>query len=59
VEIRDGTFLVCCGTTIIRETPTLIFPDGFDPLGVVLAAARVQEGPLYLVHNPRTSLLPV
>jgi hypothetical protein len=34
------------------RTPTLIYPDGFDPLGVNLTAVRVQEGPLYLVHNP-------
>jgi hypothetical protein len=51
-EIRHGTLLVCCRRTVIREGPTLIFPNGFDPRGVIFGADRIQEGPLYLVRNP-------
>jgi hypothetical protein len=51
VELRDRT-LLACGRTVIREGPTLIVPNDFDPHGVIFGADRVQEGPLYPVHNP-------
>ena len=52
VEIRDGTRLAYCSRTVIREGPALIFPNGFDPRGVIFGADRIQEGPFYLVRNP-------
>jgi hypothetical protein len=39
----------------IRDA-ALVFPNGFDPRGVIFVADRVQEGPLCPVRNPLRAL---
>jgi hypothetical protein len=34
------------------ESPTLIFPNGFDPHSIIFGAEKAQPGPLYLVRDP-------
>jgi hypothetical protein len=54
IPIRDrtGTLLAYCGRAVKGESPTLTFPNGFDPHQVIFAAERVTNGPLYLVRDP-------
>jgi hypothetical protein len=52
VRDRTGTLLAYCGRTVKGESPTLTFPNGFDPHAVIFAAERVTSGPLYLVRDP-------
>jgi len=52
IQDRHGSLLAYCGRSVKGESPTLIFPNGFDPHSVIFAAERVQEGPLCLVRDP-------
>lgn len=52
IHDRAGTLLAYCGRGVKGESPTLIFPNGFDPHGVIFAAERVQAGQLCLVRDP-------
>jgi DNA primase len=52
VRDRTGTLLAYCGRTVKGESPTLTFPNGFDPHAVIFAAEQVKSGPLYLVRDP-------
>jgi CHC2 zinc finger len=52
IHDRGGTLLAYCGRSVKGESPTLTFPNGFDPHSVIFAAERVQEGPLCLVRDP-------
>jgi DNA primase len=53
VHSRDGVLLAYCGRTVKNESPTLLFPSGFDPHSTIFNAHRgVMEGELYLVRDP-------
>lgn len=52
IHDRQGVLLAYCGHTLRNESPRLIFPNGFDPRGVIFGADRIEEGPLYLVKEP-------
>jgi len=54
IPIHDpsGTLLAYCGHTLKNESPRLIFPNGFDPAGIIFGAHRIEEGPLFLVKEP-------
>jgi DNA primase len=52
VHDRAGTLLAYCGRGVKNESPTLTFPNGFDPHSVIFNANRAQEGELYLVRDP-------
>ena len=38
------------------ESPSLIFPNGFDPRGAIFNAHRIIEGDLFLVRDPLQTL---
>ena len=48
--------LAYCGRTVRNESPTLLFPSGFDPHSTIFNAHRVAEGELYLVRDPLDAL---
>jgi len=52
IHDQNGTRLAYCGHTLKNESPRLIFPNGFNPHGVIFGAHRVEEGPLFLVKEP-------
>jgi DNA primase len=52
IHDREGVLLAYCGRAVKGESPALLFPNGFDPHGVIFAAERVKSGPLYLVRDP-------
>ena len=52
IHDRTGTLLAYCGRAVKGESPTLTFPNGFDPHAVIFATERVTNGPLYLVRDP-------
>jgi DNA primase len=52
IHDREGTLLAYCGRTVKNESPTLTFPNGFDPHSVIFGAHKVQAGELYLVRDP-------
>lgn len=52
IHSRDGVLLAYCGRAVREESPTLLFPNGFDPAAVIFGADRVQAGPLILVRDP-------
>src|SRR5579863_8729231 len=47
-----GTLLAYCGRAVNDESPSLIFPNGFDPRGAIFNAHRIVEGDLFLVRDP-------
>jgi hypothetical protein len=49
---RAGTLLVYCRRAVMGESPSLIFPNRFDPRGVIFNADRVVENYMYLVRDP-------
>jgi DNA primase len=57
VHDRGGTLLAYCGRAMKNESPTLTFPNGFDPSSVIFGAHRIEPGPLYLVRDPLQVLL--
>src|SRR5258708_5336518 len=52
IHDRAGTLLAYCGRTVNEESPSLIFPNGFDPRGAIFNAHRIVEGDLFLVRDP-------
>ncbi len=52
VHDRLGTLIAYCGRAVKNESPTLTFPNGFDPHSIIFGAHRIKEGELYLVHDP-------
>jgi hypothetical protein len=54
IPIHDcaGTLLAYCGRAVNDESPSLIFPNGFDPRGAIFNAHRIVEGDLILVRDP-------
>jgi hypothetical protein len=58
IPIHDhgGALLAYCGRAVKEESPTLIFPNGFDPRGAIFNAHRVVEGDLFLVRDPLQAL---
>jgi hypothetical protein len=56
IHDRAGILLAYCGRAVKDESPTLIFPNGFDPRAVIFNAHRVTEGDLFLVRDPLQAL---
>lgn len=52
IHSRGGVLLAYCGRAVKNESPTLTFPNGFDPGSVIFGCERVKPGPLYLVRDP-------
>ncbi len=52
IHDRIGTLLAYCGRAVKNESPTLLFPNGFDPRGVIFSAHRIVDGDLFLVRDP-------
>ena len=52
IHDRDGKLLAYCGRTVKDESPTLTFPNGFDPAAVIFNAHRIGGGELTLVRDP-------
>ena len=52
IHSKEGLLLAYCGRTVKGESPTLTFPNGFQPADVIFNAHRVTEGELYLVRDP-------
>jgi DNA primase len=52
IHDRAGTLLAYCGRAVNQESPSLIFPNGFDPRGAIFNAHRIVEGDLFLVRDP-------
>ena len=52
IHDRAGTLLAYCGRAVKDESPSLIFPNGFDPRGAIFNAHRIVEGDLFLVRDP-------
>ncbi|MGD0076205.1 MAG: CHC2 zinc finger domain-containing protein [Candidatus Binataceae bacterium] len=52
IHDRAGTLLAYCGRAVNDESPSLIFPNGFDPRGAIFNAHRIAEGDLILVRDP-------
>ena len=54
IPIHDsaGTLLAYCGRAVNDESPSLTFPNGFDPRGAIFNAHRIVEGNLFLVRDP-------
>jgi hypothetical protein len=48
--------LADCGRAVKKESPPLIFPDGFDPRGAVFNAHRIVESELFPVRDPLHAL---
>lgn len=51
IHDRAGALLAYCGRAVKDESPSLIFPNGFDPRGAIFNAHRVIEGDLFLVRD--------
>ena len=52
IHDRAGMLLAYCGRAVRDESPSLIFPNGFDPRGAIFNAHRIVEGDLFLVRDP-------
>ena len=54
IPVHDGAgvLLAYCGRAVKDESPTLIFPNGFDPRAAIFNAHRITEGDLFLVRDP-------
>lgn len=52
IHDRSGTLLAYCGRAVKDESPRLLFPNGFDPRGVIFSAHRIVEDDLFLVRDP-------
>lgn len=57
VHDRQGNLLAYCGRALKGESPTLSWPNGFDPTGIIFNAHRVTCGELYLVRDPLSVLM--
>ena len=49
---RLGALIAYCGRAVKNESPTLSFPNGFDPHSIIFGAHRINGGELYLVRDP-------
>ena len=56
IHDRGGALLAYCGRAEKEESPTPIFPNGFDPRGAIFNAHRVVEGDLFPVRDPLHAL---
>ena len=56
IHDRAGALLAYCGRALRDESPSLIFPNGFDPRGAIFNAHRIVEGDLFLVRDPLHAL---
>jgi DNA primase len=54
IPIHDakGELVAYCGKSVLDESPTYIFPNGFNPSEYVFNAHQVREGPLTLLREP-------
>jgi hypothetical protein len=52
IRDRSSRLLAYCGRALRNERPTLTFPHGFDPAGVVFSADRITGGQFHLVRDP-------
>ena len=52
IHDRAGALLAYAGRAVKDESPSLIFPNGFDPRGAIFNAHRIVEGDLFLVRDP-------
>jgi DNA primase len=59
IPIHDwnGNLVAYCGRTVTRDSPTLIFPNGFRPEEHIFNANRIGEGELVLMRDPIDVLL--
>ncbi len=48
----NGMLLAYCGRAIGPESPTLIFPNGFDPAEIIFNAHNLHAGPIVLLSDP-------
>lgn len=56
IHDAEGKLLAYCGRTVKGESPTLIFPKGFEPESVIFNAHRIGEGELYATRDPLSVL---
>ena len=56
IHDRTGVLLAYCGRALKDESPALIFPNGFDPRGVIFNAHRIVESDLFLVRDPLNAM---
>ena len=52
IHDRHGTLIAYCGRAVKEESPTLIFPNGFQPGEVIFGGHLARAGQLYLVRDP-------
>ena len=54
IPVHDpaGILLAYCGHAVNDESPSCIFPNGFDPRSAIFNANRIVEGDLFLVRDP-------
>ncbi len=52
MDDRAGTLLAYCGWTVKDESPSLLFPNGFNAACAICNAHWVTKGELYLVRDP-------
>ena len=59
IPIHDwnGNLVAYCGRTVMQDSPTLIFPNGFRPEEHIFNANRSGEGELVLMRDPLDVLL--
>ncbi len=56
IHDRDGTLMAYCGRAVKDESPTLLFPNGFQPADFIFGAHLVRAGHLTLVRDPLSVL---
>jgi len=56
IHDRAGALIADCGRAAKHESPSLIFPKGFDPRGPIFNAHRFAEGDRFLVRDPLPAL---
>ncbi len=52
IHDRAGALLAYRGRAANDESPSLIFPNGFDPHGAIFSARRIVEGELFFLRDP-------
>ena len=59
IPIHDwiGNLVAYCGRTVMQDSPTLIFPNGFRPEEHIFNANRIGEGELVLMRDPLDVLI--
>ena len=56
IHDRHGTLMAYCGRAVKDESPTLLFPNGFQPADFIFGAHLVRAGHLTLVRDPLSVL---